>query len=112
MVSSGGSLIVHSDKLGLLYFSVLNTFQAELHLDSNKFCTSGWSLLLIQKTDSTSSKASITKPLGAGSYMMANLSDGGPHPVPYGSKESVSQISFCSNPMSNNWLQLVLERAY
>jgi hypothetical protein len=29
-VSSGGSLVVHSDRLGLLNFPVLNTFQAEL----------------------------------------------------------------------------------
>lgn len=33
MVFSGGSLVVHNDKLGLLNFSALNTFQAELRPD-------------------------------------------------------------------------------
>jgi hypothetical protein len=66
-VSSGGSLVVHSNTYRLLNFSGLNTFQSELFLDSKKFCTSGWGLPLIQKTDSASSKASITTPLGAGS---------------------------------------------
>jgi hypothetical protein len=32
-VSSGGSLVVHSDKLGLFNISVLNVFQSELCLD-------------------------------------------------------------------------------
>jgi hypothetical protein len=76
---------------GLIKF-VSNSFQAELCLASNKFCTSGWSLLLIQRTDSMSSKASITKPLVAGSYMMIDLSDGRLCLALYGSKESVSQF--------------------
>jgi hypothetical protein len=92
MVSSAGSLIVHSDKLELLNFYVLNMFQAELCLDSKKIWASGWGLLLIHRTDSTSSKASITKPLGAGSYVIADSSDGRAHLAFYGSKESVSQF--------------------
>jgi hypothetical protein len=36
---------------GLIKFPMLNILQAELCLDSRKFCASGWSLLPIQRTD-------------------------------------------------------------
>jgi hypothetical protein len=77
---------------GLIKFPMLNILQAELCLGSRKFCASGWSLLPIQRTDSMNCGAFITKPLGAGSYVISDSSNGGPCPVLYGSKESVTQF--------------------
>jgi hypothetical protein len=57
-----------------------------------KFWASGWGLLPIQRTDSTTCGSFITKPLGAGSYMMSDSSDGRPYPALYGSKVSVSKF--------------------
>ncbi|KAF8157624.1 hypothetical protein K438DRAFT_1777121 [Mycena galopus ATCC 62051] len=70
-------------------FGGVQNLTSNMYVDSKKFCTSGWSLPLIQGTDSASSKASITKPLGAGSYVTADSSDGRPRPVLYRSKESL-----------------------
>jgi hypothetical protein len=77
---------------GLITFPVLDIFQAELCLDSKKFCISGWNILLIRRTDSMSYGAFIMKLLGAGSYMISNSSNGRPHQAHYGSKESASQF--------------------
>jgi hypothetical protein len=51
VVCSGGSLVIHSDRLGSI--PGLNTSPAELYLGLKKICASGWSSLLIQRIDST-----------------------------------------------------------
>jgi hypothetical protein len=52
---------------GLIKYPVLNIFEVELCLDSKKFCSSGWSLLLIRRTNNMNCGNFITEPLGAGS---------------------------------------------
>jgi hypothetical protein len=57
---------------GLIKFPVLPIFQAESRLDLKKFCASGWEILPIQRTDSTTCGSNITKPLGTGSHMITD----------------------------------------
>ncbi|KAJ6540630.1 hypothetical protein B0H19DRAFT_1175988 [Mycena capillaripes] len=52
-------------------------------MDSRKFCASGWSFLPIRRIDSTTSETSIMKPLGTGSCVMTDSSNGRPHPALY-----------------------------
>ncbi|KAJ6523058.1 hypothetical protein B0H19DRAFT_1202232 [Mycena capillaripes] len=58
-------------------------------MDSRKFCASGWSFLPIRRIDSTTSETSIMKPLGTGSCVMTDSSNGRPHPALYELKESL-----------------------
>jgi hypothetical protein len=66
--------VIQSDRLGLLKFFVLDTFQPELCLDSKKIWANGW--------------------LDSCSHMKINLLNGRLHPALHGSKESVSQFHF------------------